>query len=60
MADNLCGPSNAAKNLVNHVNRDRSLQQDRMVSGTHGNNLSVSIAGLNSDSVAAIGANATY
>ncbi|KAK0617422.1 hypothetical protein B0T14DRAFT_269471 [Immersiella caudata] len=38
MADNLCGPSNGAKNLVNHVNRDRSLQQDRMVSGTHSNN----------------------
>lgn len=33
MADNLCGPSNGAKNLVNHVNRDRSLQQDRMVNG---------------------------
>ncbi|KAK4444664.1 hypothetical protein QBC34DRAFT_181211 [Podospora aff. communis PSN243] len=35
MADNLCGPSNGAKNLVNHVNRDRSLQQDRLVGGTH-------------------------
>ncbi|KAK0641247.1 hypothetical protein B0T16DRAFT_461332 [Cercophora newfieldiana] len=36
MVDNLCGPSNGAKNLVNHVNRDRSLQQDRMVNGAHG------------------------
>ena len=37
MADSLCGPSNGAKNLVSHINRDRSLQQDRIVGGaSHG------------------------
>ncbi|KAK0708317.1 hypothetical protein B0H67DRAFT_556823 [Lasiosphaeris hirsuta] len=30
MAD-LCGPSNGAKNLVSHAERDRSLHQDRLV-----------------------------
>lgn len=36
MADSLCGPSNGAKNLLSHVDRDRSLQQDRMVGGANG------------------------
>ncbi|KAK3945533.1 hypothetical protein QBC46DRAFT_93901 [Diplogelasinospora grovesii] len=31
MADNMCGPSNGAKNLVSHVDRDRTLHQDRYV-----------------------------
>ncbi|ROV96599.1 hypothetical protein VPNG_08997 [Cytospora leucostoma] len=31
MADNLCGPSAPTKGLVNHLNRDRNLQQDRVV-----------------------------
>jgi len=44
MADSLCGPSNGAKNLVNHVNRDRSLQQDRMVNGAQGSSQSVGIS----------------
>ncbi|KAL1880574.1 hypothetical protein VTK73DRAFT_5379 [Phialemonium thermophilum] len=30
MADNMCGPSNAAKGLLSHIDRDRSLQQDRL------------------------------
>ncbi|KAL1842254.1 hypothetical protein VTJ49DRAFT_5732 [Mycothermus thermophilus] len=30
MADSMCGPSNAGKNLLNHVDRDRSLHQDRL------------------------------
>lgn len=33
MADNLCGPSNAAKRLQEHVGRDNSLQQDRFTKG---------------------------
>ncbi|KAK1831079.1 hypothetical protein QBC39DRAFT_352320 [Podospora conica] len=36
MADSLCGPSNGAKNLLSHADRDRSLQQDRMVGGSNG------------------------
>lgn len=31
MADNLCGPSTPTKGLVNHLNGDRNLQQDRVV-----------------------------
>ncbi|KAK7747315.1 hypothetical protein SLS53_001568 [Cytospora paraplurivora] len=31
MADNLCGPSAPTKGLVNHLNGDRNLQQDRVV-----------------------------
>lgn len=31
MSDNLCGPSNAAKGLVTHADRDRSHHQDRIV-----------------------------
>ncbi|AEO64215.1 96a7401f-8c0c-4626-b34c-f4e9083b33be [Thermothielavioides terrestris] len=30
MADSMCGPSNGAKNLVAHVDRDRTLHQDRL------------------------------
>ncbi|KAL2259794.1 hypothetical protein VTK26DRAFT_6396 [Humicola hyalothermophila] len=30
MADSMCGPSNGAKNLLAHADRDRSLQQDRL------------------------------
>ncbi|KAI1772285.1 hypothetical protein F4818DRAFT_181360 [Hypoxylon cercidicola] len=29
MADNMCGPSNAAKGLTRHLDQDRSLQRDR-------------------------------
>ncbi|KAK3692656.1 hypothetical protein B0T22DRAFT_21483 [Podospora appendiculata] len=29
MADNMCGPSNGAKSLVSHADRDRALHQDR-------------------------------
>ncbi|KAK3316300.1 hypothetical protein B0H66DRAFT_592512 [Apodospora peruviana] len=29
MADNMCGPSNGAKSLVAHADRDRALHQDR-------------------------------
>ncbi|KAK0743385.1 hypothetical protein B0T18DRAFT_415107 [Schizothecium vesticola] len=36
MADSLCGPSNGAKNLLSHADRDRSLQQDRLVGGANG------------------------
>jgi hypothetical protein len=36
MADNMCGPSNGAKNLVNYAGQDRSLQQDRMVNANIG------------------------
>lgn len=36
MADSLCGPSNGAKNLLGHADRDRSLQQDRLVGGANG------------------------
>ncbi|KAI1079939.1 hypothetical protein F5B20DRAFT_144474 [Whalleya microplaca] len=36
MADNMCGPSNAFKGLAQHVDQDRSLQQDRFVSGSQG------------------------
>ncbi|KAI0010389.1 hypothetical protein F4779DRAFT_312592 [Xylariaceae sp. FL0662B] len=36
MADNMCGPSNAFKGLAQHVDRDRSLQQDRFTSGPQG------------------------
>ncbi|KAL7622355.1 hypothetical protein AAE478_007859 [Parahypoxylon ruwenzoriense] len=32
MAENMCGPSNAAKGLAQHLDRDRSLQQDRVAS----------------------------
>ncbi|KAM7195238.1 hypothetical protein V8F20_007614 [Naviculisporaceae sp. PSN 640] len=32
MADNMCGPSNGAKNLVSHADRDRSMYQDRFTS----------------------------
>ncbi|KAK4145280.1 uncharacterized protein C8A04DRAFT_35992 [Dichotomopilus funicola] len=31
MADSMCGPSNGAKNLLAHVDRDRGHQQDRFV-----------------------------
>lgn len=30
MADSMCGPSNGAKNLLSHADRDRSLYQDRV------------------------------
>jgi hypothetical protein len=36
MAESLCGPSNGAKNLLSHADRDRSLQQDRLVGGANG------------------------
>ncbi|KAK1755665.1 hypothetical protein QBC47DRAFT_192803 [Echria macrotheca] len=36
MEGSLCGPSNGAKRLVSHVDRDRSLQQDRLVNGAAG------------------------
>ncbi|KAB5566660.1 hypothetical protein GE09DRAFT_743359 [Coniochaeta sp. 2T2.1] len=36
MADDMCGPSNGAKNLLSHVNRDRSLHQDRIAGGPSG------------------------
>ncbi|KAL2136447.1 hypothetical protein VTI74DRAFT_3680 [Chaetomium olivicolor] len=32
MADAMCGPSNGAKNLLAHVDRDRTHHQDRLVS----------------------------
>ncbi|KAM7224052.1 hypothetical protein V8F06_000525 [Rhypophila decipiens] len=32
MADSMCGPSNGAKNLLSHVDRDRSMHQDRFAS----------------------------
>jgi hypothetical protein len=31
MADSMCGPSNGAKNLLSHVDRDRAHHQDRFV-----------------------------
>ncbi|KAK0672008.1 putative PEX20 peroxisomal biogenesis factor 20 [Cercophora samala] len=31
MADSMCGPSNGAKNLLAHTDRDRTLHQDRFV-----------------------------
>ncbi|KAK3899371.1 hypothetical protein C8A05DRAFT_18181 [Staphylotrichum tortipilum] len=31
MADSMCGPSNGAKNLLAHVDRDRAHHQDRLV-----------------------------
>ncbi|KAK0742323.1 hypothetical protein B0T21DRAFT_283113 [Apiosordaria backusii] len=31
MADSMCGPSNGAKNLLAHTDRDRTLHQDRLV-----------------------------
>ncbi|EAQ85015.1 hypothetical protein CHGG_09029 [Chaetomium globosum CBS 148.51] len=31
MADSMCGPSNGAKNLLSHVDRDRTHHQDRFV-----------------------------
>jgi len=31
MADSMCGPSNGAKNLLAHVDRDRTHHQDRLV-----------------------------
>lgn len=34
MADNLCGPSNPTKGLVAHVDRDNSIQQDRLVTAS--------------------------
>lgn len=34
MDSSLCGPSNAAKGLANHLNQDRSRQQDRYVQGS--------------------------
>lgn len=33
MDSSLCGPSSAAKGLANHLNQDRSRQQDRFVQG---------------------------
>ncbi|KAK4157056.1 hypothetical protein C8A00DRAFT_30036 [Chaetomidium leptoderma] len=30
MADNMCGPSNGAKSLLAHVDRDRGIHQDRL------------------------------
>ncbi|KAK4166356.1 putative PEX20 peroxisomal biogenesis factor 20 [Cladorrhinum sp. PSN259] len=34
MADSMCGPSNGAKNLLAHTDRDRSHHQDRLVQGS--------------------------
>ncbi|KAK3342799.1 peroxisome biogenesis factor 20 [Neurospora tetraspora] len=31
MSDSMCGPSNGAKNLLAHADRDRTLHQDRLV-----------------------------
>ncbi|KAK4034593.1 hypothetical protein C8A01DRAFT_49054 [Parachaetomium inaequale] len=31
MADSMCGPSNSAKNLLAHIDRDRAHHQDRLV-----------------------------
>ncbi|KAK3303375.1 uncharacterized protein B0T15DRAFT_513566 [Chaetomium strumarium] len=31
MADNMCGPSNGAKDLLAHADRDRTIHQDRLV-----------------------------
>ncbi|TPX10146.1 uncharacterized protein E0L32_001343 [Thyridium curvatum] len=36
MSDNLCGPSNALKSFGEHVDRDRSLQQDRLTGAPQG------------------------
>lgn len=38
MADNMCGPSNGAKNLLSHADRDRSLYQDRVIGAPNGGN----------------------
>ncbi|KAH8904457.1 hypothetical protein BR93DRAFT_148818 [Coniochaeta sp. PMI_546] len=40
MADNMCGPSNGAKNLLSHADRDRSLYQDRVIGAPNGGNQS--------------------
>jgi hypothetical protein len=40
MADNLCGPSTALKSFSEHVNRDRSVHQDRAAPGRAGPSVS--------------------
>ncbi|KAL2172131.1 hypothetical protein VTG60DRAFT_132 [Thermothelomyces hinnuleus] len=35
MADSMCGPSNGAKNLLAHIDRDRTHHQDRLVTAPH-------------------------
>jgi len=40
----MCGPSNGAKNLLAHVDRDRTLHQDRLVNGAQAGPGSVSRA----------------
>lgn len=44
MADNLCGASTPAKGLVNHLNGDRTMQQDRIVNSSPAASGSVSLA----------------
>ncbi|KAK0628839.1 hypothetical protein B0T17DRAFT_489190 [Bombardia bombarda] len=34
MADNMCGPSNGAKSLIAHTDRDRALHQDRLTNNS--------------------------
>ena len=43
MADNMCGPSNGAKNLLAHVDRDRAHHQDRLVNAPQSGAGNVSI-----------------
>ncbi|OIW24389.1 hypothetical protein CONLIGDRAFT_96095 [Coniochaeta ligniaria NRRL 30616] len=40
MADDMCGPSNGAKNFLSHADRDRSLHQDRVTGAPNGGNQS--------------------
>lgn len=43
MADSMCGPSNGAKNLLSHVDRDRTHHQDRFVNAPQAGPGNVSI-----------------
>lgn len=43
MADSMCGPSNGAKNLLAHADRDRSLHQDRLANAAQAGPGNVSI-----------------
>lgn len=43
MADSMCGPSNGAKNLLAHIDRDRTHHQDRLVNAPQAGPGNVSI-----------------
>jgi len=45
MADSMCGPSNGAKNLLAHVDRDRTHHQDRLANAPQTGAGNVSIGG---------------